>query len=166
VKNKIQLIMKKLINSFLIASTVALTPAIQAQGQHAPIEPAHSPVEEVQGKPNLPEIEAQGDKPLQQTSVDENAENPSSPQAPQPLNRDSTTPLTPETPPESATPEAMPSDDEENEGTPVGQAASEGSKAAKRKQWQNIALATAAVAVAVTALILIANNDGHHHKDD
>lgn len=153
--------MKKLINSFLIASTVAFTPAIQAQEQ--PIEPAYSPVEEVQGTPNLPEVEAQGYEPLQIPS-DENAEDPFSPQPP---NQDSTTPLTPDTPPsESTTPEAMPSDNEENEGTPVGQAASEGSKTAKRKQWQNIALATAAVAVAVTALILIANNDGHHRKDD
>lgn len=49
------------------------------------------------------------------------------------------------------------------EGTPVGQAAHEGSSAAKKKRWQNIALAAGAVAVAVTALILVANNDGHHH---
>ncbi len=54
----------------------------------------------------------------------------------------------------------------DNEGTPVGQAASDGANAAKKKRWQNIALAAGAVAVAVTALILIANNDGHHsHKD-
>jgi len=49
----------------------------------------------------------------------------------------------------------------ESEGTPVGQAASEGSNAARKKRWQNIALAVGAVAVAVTALILIASNDGH-----
>jgi hypothetical protein len=53
------------------------------------------------------------------------------------------------------------SDDEE--GTPVGEAAHEGANAAKKKRLQNIALATGAVAVAVTALILVANNDGHHH---
>jgi hypothetical protein len=53
-----------------------------------------------------------------------------------------------------------------SEGTPVGQAASDGVSAAKKKRWQNIALAAGAVAVAVTALVLIANNDGHssHHK--
>ncbi len=51
-----------------------------------------------------------------------------------------------------------------SEGTPVGQAADEGANAAKRKRWQNIALATTAVAVAVTALVLVANNDGHHSK--
>jgi hypothetical protein len=50
----------------------------------------------------------------------------------------------------------------EEEGTPVGQAANEGSNAAKKKQWQNIALATGAVALAVTALLLVASNDGHH----
>lgn len=52
---------------------------------------------------------------------------------------------------------------EDTEGTPVGQAANEGANAAKRKQWQNIALAAGAVAIAVTALILVASNDGHHH---
>ena len=52
-----------------------------------------------------------------------------------------------------------------DEGTPVGQAANEGSNAARKKQWQNIALATGAVALAVTALILVANNDGHHAKN-
>lgn len=53
----------------------------------------------------------------------------------------------------------------EEEGTPVGQAANEGSSAARKKQWQNIALATGAVALAVTALILVASNDGHHAKE-
>jgi hypothetical protein len=56
--------------------------------------------------------------------------------------------------------------DETSKETPVGQAANEGMSAAKRKQWQNIALAAGAVAVAVTALILVASNDGHHHKSD
>ena len=52
----------------------------------------------------------------------------------------------------------------EEEGTPVGAAASEGTNAAKKKQWQNIALAVGAVAVAVTALVLVSSNDGHHAK--
>ena len=51
----------------------------------------------------------------------------------------------------------------DTEGTPVGQAASEGTNAAKKKRWQNIALAAGALAVAITALILVASNDGHHH---
>ncbi len=55
------------------------------------------------------------------------------------------------------------STDTDSEGTPVGQAANEGFSAAKKKHWQNIALAVGAVAVAVTALILVASNDGHHH---
>jgi len=54
---------------------------------------------------------------------------------------------------------------QEMEGTSVGQAASDGSNAARKKQWQNIALATGAVALAITALLLVASNDGHHaHK--
>lgn len=52
-------------------------------------------------------------------------------------------------------------DAEFEEGTPVGQAANDGSSAARSKRWQNIALAAGAVVVAVTAMILVANNDGH-----
>lgn len=54
----------------------------------------------------------------------------------------------------------------DTDGTPVGSAANEGTSAAKKRHWQNIALAAGAVAVAVTALILVASNDGHHshHK--
>lgn len=52
----------------------------------------------------------------------------------------------------------------EEEGTPVGQASSEGSKTAKKRIWQNIALAVGTVAIAVTALILVSSNEGHHKK--
>ncbi|MBS0650926.1 MAG: hypothetical protein JSR93_07190, partial [Verrucomicrobia bacterium] len=55
----------------------------------------------------------------------------------------------------------------EDEGTPVGQASTEGSKTAKKKMWSNIALAVVTVAIAVTALILVSQNHGHskhHHK--
>lgn len=52
---------------------------------------------------------------------------------------------------------------DDSEGTPVGQAASEGTTTAKRRQWQNIVIATVAVALATTALVLVASNDGHHH---
>jgi hypothetical protein len=152
--------MKKLINFCLIASTIIFSPALRAQG-YEPMkpEPEHAPLDEIQSDepdklPKSPEEDIQGDGPVQ-TPLEGS----------HPNQDDSTTPLTPPTVPsdESTIPEATPSDDEE--GTPVGQAASEGSKAAKRKQWQNIALATAAVVVAVTALILIANNDGHRSDD-
>jgi len=79
-----------------------------------------------------------------------------------------TTPIVPEedgaNPSEATTLEDIPAD-EDDEGTPVGQAADEGSRAAKRKQWRNVALAVGAVAVAITALILVSSNDGHHSKD-
>ncbi len=59
---------------------------------------------------------------------------------------------------ETATsPAELPAD----EGTAVGQASTEGMSAAKKRQWTNIALAVGAVAVAVTALILVSNNSGH-----
>ena len=72
-----------------------------------------------------------------------------------------------ETPPladeSTAPPEELATDPaNDSEGTPVGVAANEGTTAAKKRYWQNIALATVAVAVAVTALILVASNDGHH----
>ncbi len=51
------------------------------------------------------------------------------------------------------------------EGTPVGQASNDGASAARKKRWQNIAIAAGAIIIAVTALILVASNDGHHeHK--
>lgn len=52
---------------------------------------------------------------------------------------------------------------EVGEGTPVGQASSEGSKTAKKKMWQNIGLAVGAVAIAVVALVLVSENSGHSH---
>ena len=86
-----------------------------------------------------------------------------------PQGQETTTPIVPQdepTPSEATTLEDIPADEGE-EGTPVGQAADEGSRAAKSRQWRNIALAVGAVAVAITALILVASNDGHHrdHKD-
>jgi hypothetical protein len=67
-------------------------------------------------------------------------------------------------PPQEATAAEVTPSDEEEEGTPVGQASNEGARAARNQQWRNIALAVAAVAVAVTALLLVASNDGRHHK--
>lgn len=52
---------------------------------------------------------------------------------------------------------------DETTETPVGQASNEGSNSAKSKTWQNIGIATGAVAIAVTALVLVSNNNGHHH---
>jgi hypothetical protein len=149
--------MKKLLNFCLIASIIACSPALQAEN-HESMQSQRTPLEDAGDLPSR-ESEAPAREAQEPSGADEN----------EPLDRshsnqdDSTQdPTTPSD--ESATPETTPSD-YENEGTPVGQAASEGSKAAKRKQWQNIALATAAVAVTVTALILIANNDGHRSKD-
>ncbi len=66
--------------------------------------------------------------------------------------------------PQEATTAEDTSSDEEEEGTPVGQASNEGARAARNQQWRNIALAVGAIAVAVTALLLVSSNDGHHHK--
>ena len=52
----------------------------------------------------------------------------------------------------------------EEEGAPVGKASTEGMSAAKKRQWTNIAIAACAVAVAVTALILVSSNDGRKAK--
>jgi hypothetical protein len=135
--------MKKLITSCLIVSTIAFSPALQAQ-DHLLADEAVSP---------NPDLTAP--TPSQDTSSPDQ-DSTTSPAPPQEISPSQE---------EAPTPEDVPSNDE-NEGTPVGQAASEGSNAAKRKHWQNVALAVTAVAVAATALILIANNDGHHSHDD
>jgi hypothetical protein len=62
------------------------------------------------------------------------------------------------------TEESQPEDTQYDEGTPVSQESTDNNRSAKRKRWQNIALAVGAVAIAITALILVANNDGHHGK--
>jgi len=125
--------MKRLISSFLIASTIAFAPARHAIADH-PSDRIEEIPESEQKEPGAPEDPSQETPPSAQ---------------------------------ESTVPESIPPDEDENEeeGTPVGQAANEGTKTAKRRQWQNIALATAAVAVAITALILVANNDGHRSED-
>ncbi len=70
-----------------------------------------------------------------------------------------------QTAPVTQTADVTPAADTTNdEGTPVGKASDDGTRAAKRQQWQNIAIAAAAVAVAVTALILVSRNNGHHKK--
>jgi len=43
----------------------------------------------------------------------------------------------------------------------VGKASNDAVAAARSKQWQNILIAAGAVAIAVTALILVHNNAGH-----
>jgi hypothetical protein len=49
----------------------------------------------------------------------------------------------------------------EDEGSTVSAEENTANKAAKKRQWFNIFLAVAAVVVAVTAMILVAHNDGH-----
>ena len=44
----------------------------------------------------------------------------------------------------------------------VGAASTEGARAAKKRQWQNIAIAGLAVAVAATAIYLASTNGGHN----
>jgi hypothetical protein len=65
-----------------------------------------------------------------------------------------------ETPEEAPQPEAAP-----DSTTPVvkevGKASTDGMSAAKRRQWQNIALASGAVIVATVAMILVSRNNGH-----
>ena len=44
----------------------------------------------------------------------------------------------------------------------VGRASNQSANAARNRTWQNVAIAAGAVAIAVTALILVHNNRGHH----
>ena len=45
----------------------------------------------------------------------------------------------------------------------VGKGAEEGADSAKSSHWGQFAIAAGAIAVGVTAIVLIANNKGHHH---
>jgi hypothetical protein len=54
-----------------------------------------------------------------------------------------------------------PQTDEKPAYTHVGKASHDSVAAAKSKQWQNILIAAGAVAIAITALILVHNNAGH-----
>ncbi len=74
---------------------------------------------------------------------------------------DETTPITEETPPD----EQLPSDIQDDAAV-VGPAEnSEAYKRARNKTWQNILLAVCVVTVAVTALIIVANHEGHKSHD-
>ena len=53
-------------------------------------------------------------------------------------------------------------DDSEPQGSEVAESSDSNKKAARKQMWINIGLAIAAVAVAVTALIIVSNNNGHH----
>jgi hypothetical protein len=135
--------MRKIIIPSLIASIIAFSPALHCQSPHAIDDFTESRVEDDEA-----------------STETENA---------QPEEEDPTTPMIPqEDPSNSPSPEGTtPEDefiDEEELGASVGQASNEGVNAAKRRQWRNIALAVGAVAVAVTALILVSCNDGHHHR--
>ena len=57
--------------------------------------------------------------------------------------------------------EPLPSADE---GTEVSPGSSENERTARRKFWQAIIIATVAVAIAVSALILVASNQGKKGK--
>jgi len=54
----------------------------------------------------------------------------------------------------------------EPEGSDVNKSDNKSKNAAKRQMWINIGLAVAAVVVAVTALCIVSNNNGHdYHKN-
>jgi hypothetical protein len=63
-----------------------------------------------------------------------------------------------ETPQETPQTEAAPNTSAVKE---VGKASTDGMSAAKKRQWQNIALASGAVVVATVAMILVSRNNGH-----
>ncbi len=135
--------MRKIIIPSLIASMIAFSPALHCQSPYA--------------NDDVTESLVQDDDSWTET------ENP-------PLeDQDPNTPIIPQEnssnfpSPEGTAPEDEFIDEQEG-GTPVGHASNEGANAAKRRQWRNIALAVGAVAVAVTALILVSCNDGHHHR--
>ena len=127
--------MKKFINVCLLVSIIPFSPVLRAQNHEPePMKPQYAPSANGDESREVPE-ETQGDG-AEQAPGEEPQPDSGDP------SDDSTIPLTPPPPSdELTTPEVTPLDNED-EGTPVGQAANEGAKAAKRKQWQNIAFAT------------------------
>lgn len=163
--------MKKIITSCLIAS-IAFLPALRAQQPKFQRVSNESSSPEVQpAPPSSPTGGSNDDDSNSSHNHDQESpsqdENPSQNQHPD--DQESTShQIPPSHIPslEAASPDFDQSDEEEYQGTPVGQASNEGFNAAKSKQWRNITIAIVAVAVAATALLLIANNDGHHRKHD
>lgn len=80
-------------------------------------------------------------------------------EAPAPQDESTPPPATESTTSPATAPSEEPAPEEE--GTPVGQAAKSGARDARNRTWQNIGLAAATVAVAVTAIILVSSNSGH-----
>lgn len=135
--------MKKFIAAYLIVSTFILSPALQARSHSAPrviLADAYSP-DDQDGTAENPNDPVQDD---QQTP-----ENPP----------DETTPSEPAPEPEEASTIEEATD---NQGTPVS-AASESTNKEKSNRWRNIIIAVVAVAVAITALFLIQENNGHRN---
>ncbi len=86
------------------------------------------------------------------------------PQQVAPAEGDQATPTTPEGSTQAATsPDANSEDKAEElpESKYVGKASEDGVRSTKSQQWQNVALAVAAVAVATTALLLVSSHKGH-----
>lgn len=65
--------------------------------------------------------------------------------------------IVPPTTEESVT---VPSEEAEEEGTPVQPATLDGANSARRERWKNITIALVTVAAAVTAIILVSTNQG------
>lgn len=67
-----------------------------------------------------------------------------------------------EEPPSTEAVTTAPENEEDiEEGVPVSKGSGDPERNAKRRMWQNIIIATSAVVVAVTALVLVSSNQGH-----
>lgn len=134
--------MKKIIASYLIASTFILSPALQARPHAAPrviLADAYTNEDDT-------------------ATTDPESQYPI-PAAPSDPSQDEQPPEEPAQPP-IPEPEASALEATDPEGTPVT-AASEHPNKEKSHRWRNIIIAVVAVAVAITALFLIQDNNGH-----
>jgi hypothetical protein len=174
--------MKKPFLSALTIVSMLLTPYLRAQDPAPTIAPKLEPSTSSASPNSIPEPEMGGaDAPLSapkrhgsEATAPAQSPEPSSPEADAPASTPA--PNAPEASASNPVPVQEPAaqstlatePESEDEGTPVGEASTEGSKTAKKKMWSNIALAVVTVAIAVTALILVSQNHGHskhhHHK--
>ncbi|MBS0649738.1 MAG: hypothetical protein JSR93_01125, partial [Verrucomicrobia bacterium] len=155
--------MKKPFLSALTIVSMLLTPYLRAQDPTPTITPKLEPGTSTASPTSIPEPQMGGADAPSSAPQRYGSEAVAPAQSPEPDSPEATAPAStpapngPEASASNPAPVQEPAEqstlatepESEDEGTPVGQASTEGSKTAKKKMWSNIALAVVTVAIAV-----------------